>query len=120
MMATLLLHWQLGKFPDTADIEFTDNGETDPFFDIGGFSPLGVFSAVVLQVRNHRFKFLARIDYSLIIGPVEFKEKLKSRQPVEPLTGFHHLVEFLVWQILIEHDEVVAEIEERRPVISLI
>ena len=58
-------------------------------------------------------------DGGEILG-VALEEELEGGEIVEEATGAHHTLEFCIGQVLVEHKEVVAEVEEGLARIALI
>ena len=64
------------------------------------------------EIRAHLMVGLARLPHGFGIVNLPLKEERKSCQMVEEKAAPHDAVQLLVGQVLVEHQQVVAEVEE--------
>ena len=80
--------------------------------NIGDRSLLEVLLTAVKELGFEAAELAAGAEYGLEISPVEFEKEHECCQAVQPETHSHNLVQLIFRKILVEHEQVVAEIEE--------
>lgn len=95
------------------DIVLPKEGEVGAFGHTFVLADLLDMAAVFVEVGTEFVESAACLkDGGEVLG-VAFQEELECCEVVEEATHTHDAVEFPVRQILVEHQEVVTEIEER-------
>ena len=70
-----------------------------------------VLAAVLLEVGTHAVEVSASLPNGFERAPVALQEEEDAGQGIEPAATPHDALQFLVGQVLIEQEQVVAEVE---------
>ncbi len=95
-------------------------GELDTFRDALVFAELLNVATVFLEVGEEVVEGTACLEDGGEILGVALEEELEGSEVVKEAASTHHTLEFCVGKIFVEHEEVVAEVEEGLARIALI